>query len=264
MNFETTPSLVLCELGDGSALGVESHSPFCVKAHRALRLAGLPYQRRHGSRPGEFAALNPAGQVPVLLIDGAPVADSTKILERIDALSGALTRGLDARTQAEAWLWEDYADTALNGFLVAARWADERNWPLVREAYFGTAPWPVRALVAPQIRRGVIRSLVARDVWRVGAEACWEQLEKTLDQLEARAPRRGFWVSATPSVADLSIFGQLHSLRTELTSPQREAVARRPGLSAYLDRVDGATRAPAAAEPRPAARPAGAETALAN
>jgi glutathione S-transferase len=264
MNLETTPSLVLCELADAGAHGVESHSPFCVKAHRALRLAGLPYQRRHGSRPGEFAAVNPAGQVPVLLVDGAPVADSTRILERIDALTGALTRGLDARTRAEAWLWEDYADTSLNGFLVAARWADERNWPQVRDAYFGAAPWPVRALVAPQIRRGVIRGLVARDVWRAGAEACWERLEKALDHLEARAPQRGFWVSATPSVADLSLFGQLHSLRTELTAPQREALARRPGLSAYLDRVDAATQARAAAGPRPAARAGGAEAALAN
>ena len=38
MNREPTPSLVLCELADAGALGVESHSPFCLKAHRALRL----------------------------------------------------------------------------------------------------------------------------------------------------------------------------------------------------------------------------------
>ena len=35
--------------------GVESFSPFCLKAHRALKAAGLPYQRRHGSRPATFA-----------------------------------------------------------------------------------------------------------------------------------------------------------------------------------------------------------------
>ncbi len=157
-------------------------------------------------------------------------------------MGGALTRGLDARARAAAWLWEDVADTSLNGFLVAARWADERNWPAVRDAYFGGAPWPVRALVAPQIRRGVIGGLVARDVWRAGARACWERFEKALDQLEARAPEQGFWVGAAPSVADLAIFAQLHSLRTRLTRPQGEALAAHPGISAYLDRVDAVTR----------------------
>jgi glutathione S-transferase len=239
---EPVPSLVLCELADAGHHGVESHSPFCLKAHRALRLAGLPYERRHGKQPGAFRAYNPTGQVPVLLVDGAPVFDSTRILERIDALTGALTRDLDPRARAEAWLWEDHADTALNGFLVAARWADDRNWPAVRDAYFGAAPWPVRALITPRLRKNVVGALVARDVWRAGAEACWERFGRTLDQLEARAPARGFWVGASASVADIAIFAQLHSLRTPLTRPQADALAARPGLSAYLDRVDAGTR----------------------
>jgi glutathione S-transferase len=247
---DSLPSLVLCELADASAHGVESHSPFCLKVHRALRLARLPYERRHGSRPSEFRKWNPTGQVPVLLVDGAPVVDSTKILERVDELTGVFSRGLSASTRAEAWLWEEFADTALNGFLVAARWADERNWPGVRDAYFGAAPWPVRALVAPKLRRGVIGNLVARDVWRAGADACWERLARTLDQLEARAPAQGFWLGATPTVADVAIFGQLHSLRTPLTRAQAAAVADRKMLSAYLDRVDAVTLAGAPAEAR--------------
>jgi glutathione S-transferase len=242
MNRPSTPALILCELADASVLGVESYSPFCLKAHRALKLARLPYQRRHAQRPAEFRPLNPAGQVPVLLVDGAPVADSTRILERIDALTGVLTRGLDPRARAEAWLWEDFADTSLNGFLVAARWADDRNWPRVRATYFGGAPWPVRALIVPRIRQGVIQSLRARDVWRAGPEACWQRFEKVLEALEARAPAHDFWVGSRPSVADVALFAQLHSLRTPLTAPQAEAVAARPGLSAYLDRVDQATR----------------------
>ena len=50
------------------------------------------------------------------LVDGEAIPDSTRILQRIEAISGAFTRELDERTGAEAWLWEDFADTALNGF----------------------------------------------------------------------------------------------------------------------------------------------------
>jgi glutathione S-transferase len=236
------PTLILCELTDPGIDGLESYSPFCLKAHRALRAAGLRYESRHENAPHAFKRLNPTGQVPVLLVDGEPVADSTAILQRIDALTGALTRGLDERQRAEAWLWEELADSALNGFVVCARWADERNWPRVRDAYFSAAPWFVRRAIVPQMRKKVVAAMVARDVWRRGAEACWARFQTTLDQLEARAPQRGFWLNDAVSVADVALFGQLHSLRAPLTPFQSEQLARRARLSAYLDRVDAATR----------------------
>jgi glutathione S-transferase len=247
-NHAFLPNLVLCELADASEAGVESYSPFCLKAHRTLRAAGLPYERRHGSRPGEFAKENPLEQVPVLLVDGEPVADSTRIVRRIEEIAGPIGGESDERTRAEAWLWEELADTALNGFVVAARWADDRNWPHVRAAYFGRAPWFVRALITPRIRARVVGGLVARDVWRAGPEACWERFLTTLAYLDARAPESGFWMGERLTVADIALFAQLQSLRTPLTAWQSHAVAQRGKLRAWLDRVDAATRAVAPAQ----------------
>jgi glutathione S-transferase len=246
------PSLVLCELADASRYGVESLSPFCLKAHRALRAAGLSYERRHGDRPDSFRPMNATGQVPVLLVDQAPIADSTNICARIEELSGPIGGARSASARAEAWLWEELADTALNGFLVAARWADDRNWGLVRETYFGAAPWFVGALVAPRVRARVVRALVARDVWRAGGDACWSRFLTTLDHLEARAPKRGYWVDDRLSIADVALFAQLHALRTPLTAWQAHAVARRPTLAAWLDRVDAATSGARASSPHDA------------
>jgi len=231
------PNLILCELADTKLAGVESFSPFCLKAHRALKAAGLSYTRRHGFGPHAFRAYNPTGQVPVLLVDGEPVADSTEILRRIVALRpGALA------TDGEAWLWEEFADTALNSFVVAARWADDANWPVTRDAYFARMPALIRAIVPGRLRKRVIAGLVARDVWRAGAERCWARFEALLDQLDARAPERGWWCGRALSVADVALFGQLHSLRTPLTASQRAALARRNRLSAWLDRVHEETQ----------------------
>ncbi|MEZ4394487.1 MAG: glutathione S-transferase family protein [Polyangiales bacterium] len=236
------PEITLCELGDPGIPGLESPSPFCLKVHRALRLAGLAYTRRHGEMPASHKALNPVAQVPVLLIDGRAVSDSTAILREIDARSGAsLLRGLDARSTAEAWLWEELGDTSLNGFLVAARWADDRNWTAVRSLYFQGMPAPLRAVIPGVLRRKVVASLRARDVWRAGPEACWTRFEALLDQLDARAPEGGFWMGERATVADLGLFAQLHGLRTELTPWQRDRVARRARLSAWLDRVHTAS-----------------------
>ena len=228
----STPELVLCELADPGLPGFESFSPFCLKTHRALKAARLPYTRRHGSAPDTFRRYNPARQVPVLLVDGEPVADSTEILRRIVELRpGALA------ADPEAWLWEELADSALYGFVLAARWADDRNWPLTRAAYFAGMPSLIRAIVPGRIRKRVLAGLHARDVWRAGAERCWARLEALLDQLDARAPERGWWCGRSLSVADIALFAQLHSLRTPLTASQAASVARRQRLSAWLDRV---------------------------
>lgn len=241
-----SPTLVLCDLGPTDDPRLESYSPFCLKAHRALKLACLPYETLSRNAPADFAHLNPARQVPILLIDGEPVSDSTAILARISELAPGKLEPSDPRVRAEAWLWEDFADRSLSGFVVAARWADEDNWPTTKRAYFGEAPWFVQAFVVPRIRKHVVGTLIARDVLRSGLQAFWDGYRRTLDHLEARAPQRAFWVSERASVADLGLFAQLRQLRNALLTPAyAREIAIRPNLDDWLDRVDVATRGPA-------------------
>jgi glutathione S-transferase len=244
MTKQAAPHLALCELEDPDMPGLETFSPCCLKAHRALKLAGLPYERIHGARPDSFKHHNPLGQVPVLLVDGSPICDSTAILRRVvELVPTAFDAGLDARGLGERWLWEELADTTFGGFVVAARWADERNWPIVREKYFGQTPWFVKTLIAPRIRARVTAGLVARDLWRAGATACWRRFSDALDDLEARAPITGYWLGRTPGVADVALFAHLASLRTPLTPWQSLEIEKHPRLVDWLDRVGAATLA---------------------
>jgi len=244
-------NLVLCELSDPGLDGVESYSPFCLKVHRALKWSGLHYERRHGEQPATFRKLNPAAQVPVLIVDGQPLGDSTRIIQKLATLSARPLFPATIREKAEAQLWEELADTALNGFLVAARWADGRNWPRTRTAYFPTLPALVKLVVPDLVRNRILKSLHARDIIRQGDVECWRRFGELLDALDARAPLHGFWVNDALCVADLAIFAQLHSLCTPLTPWQGGEVALRPRLSAYLARVHQATWTPAnVARPR--------------
>lgn len=253
--------LILCELADPGLPGIESYSPFCMKAHRALRVLDLTYERRFGSRPAVHKAHNPTGQVPILLAGDRAIADSTAILRWLDETSGgALTPGNRALA-AEAWLWEELGDTAVNGFTVAARWADDVNWPLVEAAFFNKMPRPVRWIVPNRLRANVIDSLRKRDVWRGGASTCWDRQRRLLDDLEARAPEQGFWMGEAITVADLGLFPQLHGLRTPLTVRQAGWVAERPRLSAWLDRVQARTSGESPRAPQKAPRPAERESA---
>lgn len=226
--------LVLCEIGDSGLEVVPSFSPFCTKIHRALALHDVEFRREHRAFPGKWSDINPTGQVPILLVDGEPVADSTQILKRLELISERTLVPQDPAVAAEAWLWEAFADGVLNGWVVAARWADDRNWNDVREEFFAGFP---QTILAAFLRRGVRKTLSARDVTRSGNERCWSDFEEVLDWLELRAPSSGFWVSERPSVADVAIYGQLQSLRLPLTPVQRALVESRRRLTSYLDRV---------------------------
>jgi len=239
----TPPTIVLCELERPSLPGLESYSPYCLKVHRALKAAGLRYTSRHGAHPGAHRDVSKRGQVPVLLLDGEAIDDSTVILARLAALQPTPAwAAVDPRTHAEGLLWEELADVSLGSFVMASRWADDRSWPGVRDALFGDAPWPVRHIIAPATRRRITATLVARDIWRAGPDACWRRFETTLDALERRAPATGYWLGEQLGVGDLGLFAHLHSLRTPLTPWQQARVEARPTLRAYLDRVDLATR----------------------
>jgi glutathione S-transferase len=238
----TLPTLVLCDFpAETGHEGWASFSPFVLEAHRALKLAKLPFE--HRKLPiTSIRRVNPIGQLPVLLVGDEKVADSTRILRRIEQLApGALTGGLDARGVAEAWLWEEFADTSLYPYVLATRWADDRGWPVPRAAFFGGLPPGVRQIVAPLVRRATIKRLVERDFLRSGLDACYERMNRVLDALDARAPEQGFWLGPRPSVADLGLFAHLHSLRLPTLPWRAEDIAKRTRLSHWLDRVDAAT-----------------------
>jgi len=239
----SVPSLVLCDFpAETGHARWSSFSPFVLQVERALRLAKLPFRHDKISMM-RIRSLNPTGQLPVLLIGDEALPDSTRILQRIDRelAPGSLTRGLDARGVAEAWLWEEFADTALYPHALATRWADERGWPVPRKAFFGGMPPLVRDLVANLVRRKVLGSLEGRDFTRGGLAACEARLQRVLDHLEARAPESGFWMGDAPSVADLGLFAQLHELRLPDIPFRAADIASRKRLHAWLDRVDAAT-----------------------
>lgn len=242
----TTPKLTLYDFPSVPADAAwESFSPFVMKIDRALKLARLPYARKR-ILPTRIGKLNPSGQLPVLAIDGENVADSTRILQRIEALApGALTGELRPAQLAEAWLWEEFGDVGLYPYALATRWADDRNWPQTREHFFAKIPAPVRAVVAPIVRRKIVKNLAERDFTRPNLAGCWVRMATVLDQLDARAPKDGFWLGQRPTVADLSLFAHLHALRLPFTPWQAGEVAQRVRLSRWLDRVDAATRSPA-------------------
>jgi len=237
------PKFTLFDFPASSGIeGWESFSPFVLEVSRALRLAKLPHEMTQVNMM-KLKDINPLGQLPVVAFGDTKVADSTRILERLEALvPGSMTGGLDPRGVAEAWLWEEFADTSLYPYVLTTRWIDDRGWPVVRKHFFGGLPAPLRAFVPEIVRRSNKKKVLERDFTRAGLEACYERMGGVLDSLDARAPDEGFWLGPRATVADLGLFAHLHSMRLPLTPWPAAQIARRARLTRYLDRVDAATQ----------------------
>ncbi len=90
------------------APGASSMAP-----HIALHETGAPFDarpislRRNETRTGWYLAMNPAGQVPTLLIDGRPLTEVAGILfylARQFPAAGLLPEGAEAEAQAVSWM----------------------------------------------------------------------------------------------------------------------------------------------------------------
>lgn len=84
-----------------------------MAVHIALREAGAAFEarplsfRRREHRSPTYLALNPAGQVPTLLIDGRPLTEVAAILfylARRFPDAGLLPEGAEAEAQALSWM----------------------------------------------------------------------------------------------------------------------------------------------------------------
>ncbi len=240
----TTPTPILIEFAQAEHPVLTSYSPFCEKVHRALRIAGISYTSRFIQNPNELKKINARLQAPVLEVGGQFIADSTEIMRWIETQRPGSLLPEDPRMAAGAWLWEEMGDTTLNGFLLAARWADEDNWARSKPVLFRGLPAPLSLFVPGLVRKGVLKGLWAKDFGRGGWPECWERFGRFLDQMEANTPVDGFWVGTPkPSVADVALFAQLQGIRTDMTPVQRDMVEARPKLTAWLDRVHAASTA---------------------
>ncbi|MDP6436495.1 MAG: glutathione S-transferase family protein [Gammaproteobacteria bacterium] len=232
--------LILCEVADGE-YGLRSLSPFCEKAHRALYFHGLEYTRKHGGRPSHHKQYNPSGQVPVLLIDGQPVPDSTAILIKLEELSDKTLLPATPAECGEAWAWEEFGDSVIGQYIPVARWLDERHWPLNKHYYSAGAPKLLKGFIENLVRKNVGKAYAKRDVLKQGMDAAWKEFERHLDNLEARAPATGFWMGDALTVADIGLFSCIQELRIPTTPWHRDRINEHATLAGWLDRVDAAT-----------------------
>ena len=214
-------------------------SPFCGKVHMALRLKGLDYEVRNVHLPSTVKRYNPRGRVPVLLVDGRTVVDSSDILDELDRLRPEPPLlPADPAQRAACRVIEDWADEMLYFLGLYLRWCIDENFARMRREVLARLPIPVR-WIAPSLARRTTRGRArAQGVGLKPRETVEREFDGALAAIEGLLGATPFLLGRSVSRADVAVAAVLDQLAlAQLTPWAARRIGSRPGLEAWRARV---------------------------
>ncbi|MBU3886987.1 glutathione S-transferase family protein [Methylosinus sp. KRF6] len=218
----------------GPYFGLPDASPFVLKTMALLKFAGLRYSEDHS---GYGRA--PKGKLPYIDDEGKIIADSTFIRLYLEKTYGMdFDAGLTPEQRAAGWAVEKMLEEHYYWLMVQARWIDDGNFERGPAKFFARVPALVRPLIKALIRKKIARCLTAQGLGRHSNEELAELARRDVDALSILLGDKPYLFGAAPSAADATAFAMVaESLVPELESPLRDAVASKPNLVAYRDRL---------------------------
>ncbi|CEM18442.1 unnamed protein product [Vitrella brassicaformis CCMP3155] len=169
--------------------------PFAQRTWIALEEAGLPYKLTEvslygaGGKPKWFLDLNPKGLVPVLVIDGQPVAESEATLDAIAELAPSLATPTPSKRQQ----WRDMLEQRLIPVGKAAVLnPSSKNMAALRVVI---AEWEAKLRERPG--KGHFLCGEALSIADVSAVPFWSRLQEEMDCVGAEEfPLTHEWLAA--------------------------------------------------------------------
>lgn len=221
-------------------------SPFVVKLETWLRMSGIPYETRTGTRREM-----PKAKLPAVRVDGRLIADSSFIIAHLQQHDPRALRDthLSSLQQAQAEAIKALVESQLYFVGFYFRWCVPANFdryrPLLLDYARRSVPGWQRPLL-PLIGNAVlsmIRRRKARQAWEqgMGRHSGEEVLAIGCDGVRALATLLGqqdYLFGAFPSTVDASVYGMVHTLvKHPFPGPMQDFTLAQPELMAYHDRI---------------------------
>ncbi|HEY9727474.1 MAG TPA: glutathione S-transferase family protein [Chroococcales cyanobacterium] len=214
-------------------------SPFCRKVRKILQYKQLDYTTHNynGLLALKVSRLSKAGKLPVLEYGGEWIQDSSDIAEFLDQRhpQPALFPS-DLQQQAQALLWEDWADESLYWYEVYFRFMDRRALQLTIPILCANRPpfekWIIGRL-APIIYQQQLR---AQGLGRLSRDRVEAKFFQHLDRIEAVLSQQPWLASHELTIADIAVAAQLEEILR--TSDLKNRILAYPKLANWLTRMN--------------------------
>ncbi len=217
------------------AFGLPNASPFCMKMETYLRMAGLPYQLVNS---GDVMKA-PKRKLPYIDDDGAIVADTTFIIEYLKGKYGdPLDAALSPLERAFATAFQRLMEEDLYWAIVHTRWAQEDGWALTKSAFFARLPIPLRWIVPPLARRGILSEMRGHGMGRHSAQEIQAIGCRDITAVADFLAGKPYMLGNQPTSLDATAYAFIANLLwAPVDSPVRRHARGRPNLEAYCQRM---------------------------
>jgi glutathione S-transferase len=214
-----------------------AQAPYTEKVRRALVMKKLEFELLEPQGPEDYRRWSPeTGLLPVLTIDGQRIADSTAILLRLDErFPEPPLLASETKIAAQQRQLEDWADESFLFYFL--KWQRLRQQREAADAAAASRGWLARS---PILRR-LAAWLRAGGTWERPETAIVRGLGDRLDDLVNLLGTRSFFYADRPSMADLAVYGMLSTVERGSLPSSTELLHARPGLVAYMRRVEAET-----------------------
>ncbi|TNE44488.1 MAG: glutathione S-transferase family protein [Deltaproteobacteria bacterium] len=223
----------------GSAWKTPDASPFCIKLHTYLRMAGISYEQAIGN-PQQA----PKSKLPYIEENGTFLSDSHLIIQHLESTrSISLDDHLTPEQHAIARAYRGMLEESFYFIVVYFRWIPQETWkqykPVLQSSIQKAgAPGFLVPLLLPIIRRSVRKDLHSQGTSRHTPEVLTEMAQSQLDSVSTYLGDKTFFFGEQPSTLDATVFAMLSSLLgSELNSPVREYAQSLPNLVRYHDHI---------------------------
>jgi glutathione S-transferase len=171
--------------------------------------------------------------------DGTAVADSGLIIDYLKRKYGdPLDAGLAPEQRALALAIARLIEEHLYWAVLYDRWITPQGWAMTRPGFFGTLPWPLRAIVPLLARRGIRAELMGHGMGRHAPGQIHALGVADVDALAVLLGEQEYFLGAHVSSVDAIATAFLANiLMVPLETPIKSAAAGHANLVAYCRRM---------------------------
>lgn len=222
--------------GFGPQFGVADPSPFVLKIDAYLRMTGIEFET---SPDFENLRKAPKGKLPFIEDGSETVCDSFFIIEYLrNKYHPSLDEWLSDEQRGIANLVIKSLDENFYWCIVYDRWISEDNWAVVKKAFFGGMPFPLKHIVPFIIRRNVKKALYTQGLGRHNEAEIKAISEHTLESLSMLLGGKPYFFGEQPCTLDAVAYGFLAQLTlTDFESPMDELAKKFENLVRFCERV---------------------------
>lgn len=194
----------------GANFGVADPSPYVLKVDVYMRMADIEFTSIPDVKNLQKA---PKGKLPFITDGNTTIADSQFIIGYLqEKFNVTLDAHLSAEQKSVAHLIGKSLDENLYWCLIYSRWIADDTWPQIKQAFFGSMPFPLNKIVPILARRDVISAAHKQGIGRHSAEEITIITRETLQALSILLGKKTYFFGENPSTFDATAFAFLSQL----------------------------------------------------